>query len=154
MPLHGQLVNTPVQFLHGDGLGVQDKGVHRLVERVIQTLPVQILHGLCQDLQTTNHHARTGCQSFLSSFCPISVSSQKAVPQGRRPEGPWKLFNPFPTRVTSEYWPWERASYRGGSGLPITETASANQNATNNGLYKRPLEWPPCVLYKLNRADD
>ena len=54
MPLHGELVDAAVQLLHGDGLGVEDEGVHGLVERVVQARLVQVVQGLCEDLQATS----------------------------------------------------------------------------------------------------
>ena len=60
MPLHGELVDAAVQLLHGDGLGVEDEGVHGLVERVVQARLVQVVQGLCKDLQATSHTDTTG----------------------------------------------------------------------------------------------
>ena len=36
-----------------------------------------------------------------------------------------------------------------GSRLPITQTASANQNVTNKTLHGKPKEWPPCLSGEL-----
>ena len=42
-----------------------------------------------------------------------------------------------------------------GSRLPITWTALANQNVTNNSLWEKPQEWPLCWAYKYsNRANN
>ena len=39
-----------------------------------------------------------------------------------------------------------------GSGLPITQAASANQNLSNNCLHEKPKEWPPCLALKLRHG--
>lgn len=41
-PLKREFVDAPVQFLHGDRLGVEDVGVTRLVERVLYPRRVEI----------------------------------------------------------------------------------------------------------------
>lgn len=41
-PLEREFVDAPVQFLHGDRLGVEDVGVTRLVERVLYPRRVEI----------------------------------------------------------------------------------------------------------------
>lgn len=41
-PLQGQFVDPPVQFLHGDRLGVEDVGVAGLVERVLYPRGVEV----------------------------------------------------------------------------------------------------------------
>lgn len=41
-PLECEFVDAPVQFLHGDRLGVEDVGVTRLVERVLYPRRVEI----------------------------------------------------------------------------------------------------------------
>ena len=41
-----------------------------------------------------------------------------------------------------------------GSGLPITRTASANQNIADKISLEKPEEWAPCLAHKLMKHSD